>query len=149
MREILFRGKRTYNGGWIEGSLIHADLLDGRSYTSILPADETSVHPLDWPYLCCETGTFDGRAFPVKPETVGQFTGLTDKNGKRIFEGDIVLCDRNIAPSVDKQTFETKYDRMDGFYGEGWSSCVTMDQHEMMEVVGNVHDNPELLEGSK
>ena len=85
MREILFRGKCC--GEWIEGSLIHA-----RSYVCILQ-DEQKVHPFDFPYLDAECGIIDGKAEPVDPETVGMFIGLTDKKGKRIFEGDILQND--------------------------------------------------------
>lgn len=118
MREILFRGKRQYTGEWAE-----------------------SVCPLGVMHAGHLCDDFD-------PSTVGQYTGLTDKNGKRIFEGDICLCDRNIAPSVDAQTFQILFDVDAGqWVGSGPNSDIDASQFFMCEVIENVRDNPELLEG--
>lgn len=87
----------------------------------------------------------------VKPETVGQYTGLTDINGKRIFEGDICLCDRNINDHIDKKTYIVKHDPLRGWCGEskdGWGEF-DGSSWECAEVIGNVHDNPELLGGAE
>lgn len=148
MREYLFRGKCC--GEWIEGSLIHAG-----SYVCILQ-DESKVHPMDFPYLDAECGIIDGKAEPVDPETVGQFTGLTDKNGSKIFEGDILdywssynesLCESYevVVFGVDNCScchavygWSTKNKYGYGRYIDSPENCV---------VVGNIHDNPELLEG--
>ena len=132
MREILFRGKRTVIGDWISGFLV-----DGSHIGS---------------WLECE---------PVHPETVGQFTGLTDKNGKKIFEGDIFhLDDEIIAVVIFKDGCfrleeyghsgawtESGFDECGG--GWGVIECDPIDWYTIMdmEIIGNIHDNPELMEG--
>ncbi|KZR60416.1 YopX family protein [Pseudobacillus badius] len=125
MREIKFRGKSITSGKWFYGSLINDK--DRR-----------------WIYIQekhWNLGVFDN--FDVDPETVGQYTGLKDKNGKEIYEGDI-LQDKEL-PTVkiqvqyndQKGMFE---DKIDGF--SLWDSMKNYD----FEVVGNIHENPELLE---
>lgn len=125
MREILFRGKREDNGEWFEGGLVHRTLYYGD------PCDD---------YVIVENAEFDYdyyEAHTVIPETVGQFTGLTDKNGKKIFEGDIVKHEYGAVKEV-------KYCR--GFFFPFVAfpeyRCLSADN---CEVIGNIHDNPELL----
>lgn len=165
MREIIFRGKQKNSGEWVYGSLIHCDLTDGRSYTCILESDEANVHPMDFPYLCCESGCIDGFANPVNPETVGQFTGLTDKNGNKIFEGDIIRTSNgrqsavsavkhgNFRPKMIYHMFwnyighEPKPDLHGVFCESTKEQMMLFDSPTCIEVIGNIHDNPELLEG--
>lgn len=126
MREILFRGKLIGGGDWVKGGIYCGN------FTWIVTTDEH--------------GHFD--QLLVDPSTIGQYTGLPDKNGKQIFEGDICLCDRNIAPSVDEQTFQIIFDVEAGqWIGCGPNSDIDASQFCMCEVVKTVHDNPELLEG--
>ena len=118
MREILFRGKTTRDS-WVNGDILHG----GYDYhTAIREAITKSV-------------------IAVYPETVGQFTGLTDKNGKKIFEGDIVRDKTNgviyqISYSNDSAMFIKK---------SVLRSSLGNPLH--LEVIGNIHDNPEPLKG--
>ena len=143
MREILFRGKQN-NGEWAEGNLINAF-----EYTCILQSED-KLHPTDYPYLDGDIGTFDDKATPVIPETVGQYTGLTDKNGKKIFEGDIVDC---WSEGVNAQgEVQQRRDGLWSIYPAWqkhimWGLCPDEYSHTTVEVIGNIHDNPELLGG--
>jgi uncharacterized phage protein (TIGR01671 family) len=124
MREILFRGKRLDNGEWLEGAFCPKDSDD--PFGPVV--DRPSIIKLDPP--CA------GFWFEVDPATVGQYTGLTDKNGKRIFEGDIV-CFRT------SRCYEVKCG--DGcFYMDG--TAITAKYLDRFTVIGNIHDNPELLQ---
>ncbi len=130
MREILFRGKsKSINKGeWIYGSFVEDTDLN-----ACCIRDKSLVYEL------------------VDRETVGQFTGLTDKNGKKIFEGDIIqycgcgyresmgtiIYDKNFGAFVSKE-YERYYVRFGDISQYGTVMGV--------EVIGNVHDNPELLE---
>ena len=139
MREILFRGK-TNKGEWVKGCLISVE-----GYCCILQ-DEETADPDEYPYLCNNTGCIDGYATPVIPETVGQYTGLTDKNGKKIFEGDIVMY-------YEKKGIVTANVSNCGCCHSvyGFSVCDCDGRPESLiliedsEVIGNIYDNPELL----
>lgn len=137
MREILFRGK-TEDGRWVNGSLLRGinRYIDGNEVMYIYPVD-TRIH--DYGVV---SGYFGER---VIPETVGQFTGLFDKDGIAIFEGDIVLCCGEYRSVIyDNEYAEFEFDDHDPVkYPEGLSLC---SDHLGCEVIGNIHDNPELLE---
>ena len=140
MREILFRGKRLDNGEWVEGYVYR-------------------FHPIcrirHWLSLLGKYGDAD-----VDPATVGQYTGLTDKNGKRIFEGDIFQYgfDEVAAVAVVKFgefPFGSQFDMNQvGFYAE-WNPRAMYYRTDLgfwvkqrdIEIIGNIHDNPELLRG--
>ena len=136
MREILFRGKRVRNGEWVCGGIVQGVVHElwqnaDRAYILVFPEFLSSVNLVE-----------------VDPATVGQYTGLTDKNGKKIFEGDIVkglfLFEMKVQSVV---TFR------DGAFGLLWQrgnvtefSAFTSICNIEYEVIGNVHDNPELRE---
>ena len=137
---FLCRGKRKDNGEWVDGNLVY-------TRTTTLGV-VTEIYTLEMRY-------------EVIPKTVGQYTGLKDKNGKKIFEGDIVkITDRNVC-------FETmaviEFGNPNGLYNWGWQlkplenkpfaieilHWVDMeDSGAFIEVIGNIHDNPELLQRS-
>lgn len=135
MREILFRGKRTDNGEWETGSLVV--IRGGCSDEQIYIADKMT-----------------GYNTPVLKKTVGQYTGLTDKNGEKIFEGDIVVYCTNTNRATNKEFHEVVFETRgeSGYFGikisniETWRFCLEVPA-KLMEVVGNIYDNPELLEG--
>ena len=134
MREILFRGKRLDNGKWVEGAFCPNDCDDPFGPMVYKP----SIIKLGDP---C-----DGFWFAVDPETVGQYTGLKDKNGKKIFEGDIWNCGGCIGVIKwveDVCSFEANY-TMNGIE---YANAVGAYRAAKVEVIGNIHDNPDLLEG--
>lgn len=119
MREILFRGKRIDNKEWIEGM---AFPHDNNKVTML------SQHPMD--------GSLVGKE--VDPETVGQYTGLTDKKGTKIFEGDIIEYEGN-RYSIN---YLPDYAR---FSAVKPNNVFCVFAYQCGEVIGNIHDNPELL----
>lgn len=134
MREILFRGKRLDNGEWVEGSLISF----GGGEKVIFPSKSKVYMPVGKNVFC------SADYYDVDPNTVGQFTDLLDKNGKQIFEGDVFAWG-----------YAGVYDmRYVVFYDAVTTSFIGVRKHGFLslsgitiEIIGNIHDNPELLEG--
>lgn len=131
MREILFRAKciktsekSNLKGDSVSGKWVYGGILQGSGKHSII----YSLDPLD--------------EYPVYSETVGQFTGLTDKNGKKIFEGDI--C--KVNGLIYKVAFDYAGWRFKIISNKVYS-YPAFHSHcgENCEIIGNIHDNPELL----
>lgn len=148
MREILFRGKRDDTGEWIEGDL-RQDKDIGASYIS----------GYDY-YTSGEGLQRDPYEYEVIPESVGQYTGLTDKNGTKIFEGDIVhavyqsnyISCKNIDFGIGVVKYEGSYYRgaaygIDIIGESGLRILFTASFEHGTEVIGNIYNNPELLKG--
>ena len=152
-REILFRGKRVDNGEWVEGSLITNVFYTEKDHESIpyiLNADMAE-------YDCFEDFNEYNGIYEVDEETICQYTGLTDKNGKKIWEGDIIKYHfGEIYAPVKFGEYQSCFDSTStshvGFYVD-WDKNHNFRKDLVYwikmidaEVVGNIFDNPELLE---
>lgn len=128
MREILFRGKGTINNEWIYGDLLYY-------------ADTAQI----W-----QDSEFGKYTASVIPETLGQFTGLTDKNGVKIFEGDIVEYTTKLSRNTEEivNVYEIKYSKEQARFIASLPNGV-FDPVAMRygKVIGNIYDNPELIGG--
>ena len=149
MREILFRGKQVYSGEWLYGMPDNEDC--SADFPCISPSRNyhtKDTFPLDW---------------EVDPATVGQFTGLYDKNGRKIFEGDIVEYNDGFDYFKGEVVFENGAFGVGSYEVIGFSSGYcdnfanlwqlfwnqeVIDEAELYYcvVIGNIHDNPELME---
>lgn len=127
MREILFRGKRTDNVEWVKGFYV---CIPDTHYIMTGKFDSLT------------NGIINSEAYKVDPSTVGQFTGLEDKLGTKIFEGD-VIDDLGVEYIV---VFDSDYAQFRGKF-DGWNAEISHIASRC-EVIGNIHDNPELLEVS-
>ena len=134
MREILFRGKRItkrIEDIWVEGSLLRYE--DG---------DCDICSPSGIPGELCK--------YSVHPSTVGQYTGMTDKNGTKIFEGDILSTENGTFENTGRGYIRFHDGRFVSYYGQDIINRECFDELcevcSDREVIGNIHDTPELLE---
>lgn len=142
MREILFRGKRKDNGEWIKGFFAQSG-----EKTYIIVDNDIMVG-----YVTMKE---------VFPDTIGQYTGLTDKNGKKIFEGDIVknewcfIKGNSIVRFGEYKSLDSSNDYQCGHLGFYLEHISDFDKRivrrdimyfaNKCEIIGNIHDNPELV----
>lgn len=182
MREILFRGKRADNGEWVEGQLLFFKASVGTEAFALIVESCEWDNANEWFNL--------GKRAKVIPETIGQFTGLIDKNGKKIFEGDILKGKHNwhswnhSSDNTEEEFFAQKirgaygkhkseeyalFDRDRYFYyrnyaveyyaknggyrvrngGQFHALTQSYIYNRDLEIIGNIHDNPELLKGGE
>ena len=121
MRKILFRGKHFVSGKTVYGNYL----------------------------VFCDTAHLivnDGGNYRINPETVGQYTGMTDKNGVKIFEGDIVRCNRFACDGKDMVGYIVYNDYCFSVKEHKTPNSPAMGLCDDFEIIGNIHDNPELLE---
>ena len=144
MREILFRGKCKDTGKWYTGYYIH---LHKTTYCFKEDYDrfkDNDIHQIVFEQMTDWGLPNQHLRVDVIPETIGQYTGLADKNGTKIFEGDIVSISgelKGIYTCVwEEHNFEYEFDNKTMSFG---LACVHSDD---IKVVGNIYDNPELLE---
>ena len=156
MKKILFRAKRTDTGEWLQGYIIVAE----KDAPYIIPSKSWASAPRN------SHSIYSSNFYRVDPETVGQYTGLTDKNGTKIFEGDIIEFEDlgeegwEYKEGFDftnraRITLENYRVELTRWYSdnsavlddmENYYDCF-IDMFKRCEVIGNIYDTPELLKG--
>lgn len=144
MRTIKFRGKKVTNGVWVYGSLVYSNEIDAAIYYQTVKGP---VRSMEWVY--------------VKPDTVGQFTGFLDKNGKEIYEGDLLRSDEYPYSCVKIEERDNYFSVIEwnkneaAFYivtiknpkssvkgiSDGISDYISQSALQDFEVIGNIHDD--------
>lgn len=125
--EVLFRGKRTDNGEWVEGDLIHNPW---GVYIQVVEEIK---------------GGYNRHIYKIRPETIGQYSGVPDMDGKPIFENDIARYYAMAFPVTGQIIFDTDKAAFIFKLSEG---TISLSEHLYLEIIGNIHDNPELLKGN-
>lgn len=144
MRDLKFRGKNIANGKWVVGdSIKHTMNHDGgrlalNTYIGARVENARRAGAMKWPV--------------VDPSTVGQFTGLLDRNGKEIYEGDIL----NFVPESNLLTVKWDADGLFGLYNKAgiYECCFVSFEIRLgtvvdVEVIGNIHDNPDMTHNAE
>ena len=148
MREILFRGKDLKTGRWVYGYFVYCasmyDNFETDRVAEIIPVDTDRIYRGE--YNCHEV-------YEVDIDTVGQFTGLVDKNGTKIFEGDLVKLNNDVKKIFNAEDGYVWFNH--GCFFVHNDRCSMLDSLHTLadlnyifrgEVVGNIYDNPELME---
>ena len=137
----LYRGKRKDNGEWVEGSLLTKYDVDA-GCVSVYYIVQTFDFAISVDY---DTNLLDDEIIEVIPETVGEYMGLTDKNGKKIFEGDIV---KGYWDTIVQVVYDDCYLGFRAKEKDGMHNCIDYYGLDRIEVIGNIHDNHELLQNT-
>ncbi len=125
MRKIIFRGKSVKSGEWVTGHYCNCSLLDGDK-------NKTGHYIVEYP----------NKYHEVYTETIGEYIGLKDVNGNKIFEADIVKCYDIIGVVKIKNCFCIQWKN-----NFGGVSMMPLNGKNTLEIIGNIYDNPELLKG--
>ena len=136
MREIKFRAKDEDTGEWIYGGIVHQTDFYGDTCDKwfIITGNETNDYDIGYPYL-------------VEEKSIGQYTGLKDKNGKEIYEGDVLQV-KGIVDLLYIVKFYNGHFFGISQYDEHYESPLTIENtlFHGIEVIGNIYENPDLLE---
>ena len=152
MREILYRGipksdidRHFFADIWkdnCEGSFVYGSLIIDKGKYYICVSAMCKIN-------CCINNGMTSM-IEVIPETVGQYTGLTDKNGKKIFEGDILRTGTRMGYILfEKGCFRFRWKNFDKYRDDFFKTCIITEYGSFreLEVIGNIHDNPDMLKG--
>src|SRR5690554_2023207 len=143
-REIKFRGKRINNGQWVYGG------YHKHTKRQVCPVGDDKLKDEDICHVIVQSGFADWNmpkpleAIEVDPKTIGQFTGLKDKSGQEIYEGDVVKYGDTIHEVVFEQRNNTAYFGLT-YSPEETRSFGHYQDLQQIEIIGNIYENPELL----
>ena len=133
-REILFKAKRIDNGEWVEGLLWKKKYQSNKWFISCFPDKDDNED-----------------VYVVDADTICQYTGLKDRNGRKIFENDVVFVTDDEGRSGQVDTGVGEIDFLEGLWyisGNVQNSLYDINKCFLIEVIGNIFDNPELLGGA-
>lgn len=131
MREILFKAKRKDNGEWVEGYYLNVAKINHFICTGKIKLNGAVK------------GILAPEMYEIDPDTLCQYTGLTDKNGEKIWESDILECGMRLRVSWHHFKASWVLSKKGWMYNHFFGESV---EPEDVEVIGNIFDNPELLE---